>query len=708
MRHIIHYIKNYTNYLLLGICISIIHGCNNNLSIEELDKKLADLELEKTVIKRIIEDKKQIEELLEETDYKKVGKALYLALRGEYQDYIKLFVEDSNYDLHTHSEVGGYALYLAAQDKKDFKGVYKRFREVVKNSDERANCLAISWLEAIQREDSKPIQIKYNSKHRDTFILPALLKKLAKNIRDELSQKHFEFLASHIEIPDSLLDEMRKDLGIALAAIEEGLAKNKEEKVAWESKQKIVQNFLEKIINYQNDKKSLSFAISISTDRPKLTVKPIYVPSNLFVHKEGDYSDSEEEGAPHFNGIYNLTKHGVYDIENTEEYYSPLVHPDSNTVVNNYVSDSEEVDTIKLEKDAKRIWKACKNRKHVTVLCAALRRKDNQIKKFVFTNLPSVYQFRINDKKNKKKLVSTKQNIEIIAKEAHSKGYHVIMAQQSHAEGELVQFLQERPTRYIDIVSMGCSRTHCLICKDLLEHRIGKGKLKKISTSGETDHKFKMWLIPQALSNFCESNSYKPDLTKQVVCNNEETMRKYWRDMNGSEDPGDEIKQKKHQRLTLDEWENRPWKRKSSKEGGEKAGKKKEKDLSDSRAQHPKISQDAEVELFKIRSRSLCDFTEQIRNLQMEYMLGNIDVEIIDLRDNGLDMYLDEDELVSIIRLIGISKIDLRDNDIGVKWAIKFAKCLPGGCEINMRNNDITEEEGENLRFLYPHISWHF
>lgn len=55
------------------------------------------------------------------------------------------------------------------------------------------------------------------------------------------------------------------------------------------------------------------------------------------------------------------------------------------------------------------------------------------------------------------------------------------MAQQAHAEGELMQFLQERYSHYTHIVAIGCSRPHCYHCKKMLEGLIEKDILEKTS-----------------------------------------------------------------------------------------------------------------------------------------------------------------------------------------------------------------------------------
>jgi hypothetical protein len=94
-----------------------------------------------------------------------------------------------------------------------------------------------------------------------------------------------------------------------------------------------------------------------------------------------------------------------------------------------------------------------------TCLCVALRDKKGYIKKFIFHNGESLLGPNMRNK-------------------AHELGYDVIQTQQSHAEGQLIQFLldrhQRRPGWYTHIMGMGCSRCHCVECNALLELFLGK------------------------------------------------------------------------------------------------------------------------------------------------------------------------------------------------------------------------------------------
>jgi hypothetical protein len=177
----------------------------------------------------------------------------------------------------------------------------------------------------------------------------------------------------------------------------------------------------------------------------------------------GEYSDSEEEDddVPHFNLVCNHTKFwtqrwGDYDF------------------VNNYVTAGEIITPTKLARDAKAI----------TILCVALRQKDGRIKKFVFTNEEPGCNIRHTPRA-------------FLRVEEHKLGYHCIQAQTAHAEGEMIQFLQERPTRYTHIVAMGCNRDHCEIC-DMMIKNVLHPDYRRVSGS-RVSEVFDRWYAPTPL-----------------------------------------------------------------------------------------------------------------------------------------------------------------------------------------------------------------
>jgi hypothetical protein len=90
--------------------------------------------------------------------------------------------------------------------------------------------------------------------------------------------------------------------------------------------------------------------------------------------------------------------------------------------------------------------------------CVALRDKDGYVKKFAFHNGANVMSPAMRTK-------------------AHESGYDVIQVEQSHAEGQFLQFLlhrhKKRPGLYTHIMGMGCSRRHCAECNHILKRVLG-------------------------------------------------------------------------------------------------------------------------------------------------------------------------------------------------------------------------------------------
>lgn len=124
---------------------------------------------------------------------------------------------------------------------------------------------------------------------------------------------------------------------------------------------------------------------------------------------------------------------------------------------NNYV-DAQDTSPKQLAKDAKLIQEAIRGDKSfTTILCVALRDKHGHIKKFAFCNS----EFMPPSCRDK----------------AESLGYAVIKAEQSHAEGQFLQFLYKRAIinsgLYTHIVAMGCSKLHCPECDLVLKLVLG-------------------------------------------------------------------------------------------------------------------------------------------------------------------------------------------------------------------------------------------
>ena len=182
------------------------------------------------------------------------------------------------------------------------------------------------------------------------------------------------------------------------------------------------------------------------------------------------YSDSEEELAPHYKWVYNHTK-----IKNLR--YSRLVQ--------NKAANVKDVKPSKLKEDAEAIWKAGGENHKIAVLCVALKDKYNRIKKFVCTN-----QRDYKGKKGKN-----------IIRKAHKRGYHVVQAQQSHAEGALLQFLQERPKTYKAIVGIGCDKKFCPDCVELLKRFLGEDYTSVCPENSASNSQSNNWYTPPALEN---------------------------------------------------------------------------------------------------------------------------------------------------------------------------------------------------------------
>lgn len=94
----------------------------------------------------------------------------------------------------------------------------------------------------------------------------------------------------------------------------------------------------------------------------------------------------------------------------------------------------------------------------ITCLCVALRDKSEHVKKFVFHNGENLLALNMR-------------------KKAEELGYDVIQTEQSHTEGQLIQFLLYRhrkmPGFYTHLLGMGCSRSHCMECDSLLKLYLG-------------------------------------------------------------------------------------------------------------------------------------------------------------------------------------------------------------------------------------------
>lgn len=130
----------------------------------------------------------------------------------------------------------------------------------------------------------------------------------------------------------------------------------------------------------------------------------------------------------------------------------------------------------------------------VTVLCVALKHSDGYIKRFVFCNGSRAIPQAIQDK-------------------AESLGYHVVVAEQAHAEGEFIQFLAKRARAkesYTHVVAMECDKEHCPECHALLRLVFGND-YTQVSASAPRKNYAKKYCIPDNLKAIVEN------LTKHTI-----------------------------------------------------------------------------------------------------------------------------------------------------------------------------------------------
>lgn len=141
--------------------------------------------------------------------------------------------------------------------------------------------------------------------------------------------------------------------------------------------------------------------------------------------------------------------------------YDPNVH---------FVKPEDPIpDASSLVRDAKEIHESLDGDNYTTIFCVALRDGHGHIKKFAFHNSPD--EMRPSRRKKLKDL-----------------GYDRIQSDQSHAEGQFLQFLFKREglkereetekAAYTHIIAMGCSRPHCVECDCLFRLILGKNYSK--------------------------------------------------------------------------------------------------------------------------------------------------------------------------------------------------------------------------------------
>jgi len=540
----------------------------NDYSIETLEEKLNDLKKEKARLQEQITKKSAIKKRLHDfenqdpKDFRTLGDALYHCLQTQEQDryYSRQIIIDNTVYQDQRDEAIGYALHkvmhLPLQRASIcLKKTLKNFRSILEEKELHAQdidkmlhlYIVFAWLKASQEKNSntlfqweqilnayyfsEPEISYYNFDQNIDFFLTYLADHGYKNDYQDV----FVFIAQHFRLPDSSLKKMLKICRFCYGKGSTSGQKHQEkEETIIEKKREQIKKLSISILNYQKTKALLDNATPLPHHKPNY----IFSPSPQ--RSSGYYSDSEEEDAPHFNGVYNYTKHGIADIKSDSASYGPLRFEREGVIqaVNNYLTQYETIALIKLEEDAKALLtdiQPATAQRHITILCVLLRQKDGRIKKFAFSNLHACYQYK-DQNTSLKNNSSTDLLIEQIASLAHERDYHFILTQGSHAEGGLLQFLQERPTRYTHLIAMGCSRKHCILCSEMLQsffnQKIDASELKTFSN----------WFYPKALKHFCSIHQCEPKSIEKS-----RTKNQTWGN------------QSEHEQIV--DWQNRPWKK---------------------------------------------------------------------------------------------------------------------------------------------------
>ncbi|MCG8340959.1 MAG: hypothetical protein MI674_06860 [Cytophagales bacterium] len=238
-------------------------------------------------------------------------------------------------------------------------------------------------------------------------------------------------------------------------------------------------------------KNDLIDSIGLIADQ-RVSVMGGIAPDSINWGKMPTGSDIEGERRSALFRIYNRTKallNGVMKRPRSRE-------PTTSTLetIDNYAKSSNEILPGKLKSDAEEIHKLASNRpfgEFTTILCVALLQKEEEdsgrraIKKFAFCNA-EYFNGRFRDS-------------------AESLHYHVVKAEQAHAEGELLQFLMTRTTVYTHVVAIGCSRPYCGECDVLLKLILGPRYLEISGNRNDVIAKpCRKYYIPNSLRKLIE------------------------------------------------------------------------------------------------------------------------------------------------------------------------------------------------------------
>jgi hypothetical protein len=141
------------------------------------------------------------------------------------------------------------------------------------------------------------------------------------------------------------------------------------------------------------------------------------------------------------------------------------------------------------------------------VCCVILERLSDGIrKKFAFTTVQQLASGNF------------REDYTNLIEKAHALGYHVVQAQQSHAEPALLQFLQERTKTYNKVpFAIGCHRKTCPNCELLFKDTVTLPKDGGDKTEGDQTN----YYTPPALVKVLKDLG----VTRRDVSGNQESGR---------------------------------------------------------------------------------------------------------------------------------------------------------------------------------------
>lgn len=227
------------------------------------------------------------------------------------------------------------------------------------------------------------------------------------------------------------------------------------------------------------------------------SLKRKFEASSNYPFRNDAYSDSEEDLDSDFEKEVlgeeyeqPQAKKGGYKKQEVKLFNASKWHPQKNIRelgIDNTVRDPSGLPP--LEADAKAIHAAAKVSRPAafTVVCALLLTKKKALKKFCFNNLDSTISPGSRD-------------------EAHRRGYHVIYANQAHAEAEMAAYLKSRGYQ---LVSMGCDKPHCPECNRLTRDVNGGNYPTESAVDKGRTNPFKSYYLPPGSSYAWKQEIYE-------------------------------------------------------------------------------------------------------------------------------------------------------------------------------------------------------